>query len=292
VTDERSAFDMFDAAIDVSRAAEATGFTGVVIPYDPAGDDSWILAPLLARETHRLTIVPEFQPGFATGVYTAKLALSFQRFFANRLGWKLALDTPAAVQRSVGDFVDGLDRHVRADELLTVSRGVWEQGPFDFTGAFFEAEGSGFFEGNTSTRSLHGYDLPRRPHPRVYLDGESVAALQLSAKHADVHLFDTVEPEPLEALVDDLRRLAGDRPVGVGLKLRVLARDTEAEARRDAARAAHAGPGLVGSFEQVIDRLGSLTELGVTTFVLDSYVPLEAYQIGERVLPFLEGVPA
>ncbi|MCU1376069.1 MAG: class flavin-dependent oxidoreductase, partial [Actinomycetia bacterium] len=289
---ERPAFSLVDAAIDVARAAEATGFAGVVIPYDPAGDDSWILAPLLARETPRLDIVPEFQPGFATAVYTAKLAFSFQRFFADRLGWKLALDTDVTAQRAVGDFVEGLDRYVRADELLTVSRGVWEHGPFDFTGAFFEAEGSGFFDGNTSTRAFLGHDLARRPHPRIYLDGESVAALQLSAKHADVHLFETTEPERLSSLVDDLRRLAGDRPVGIGLALRVLGRDTEAEARRDADRVGHNRPGLVGSFDQVIEGLRSFADLGVTTFVLDSHDPLEAYQVGERVLPFLEGVPA
>ena len=54
-----------------------------------------------------LRVVPEFQPGFATAVYTAKLSLSFQRFFADRLGWKLALDTPTEAQRRVGDQLDG-----------------------------------------------------------------------------------------------------------------------------------------------------------------------------------------
>lgn len=293
VTDKRPGrFTLFDSAVQTARAAEAAGFHGIVVPYDPGGEDSWILATALARETPRLAIVPEFQPGFATAVYTAKLALSYQRFFGDRLGWKLALATPATQQRSVGDFVEGADRLVRADELLTISRGVWEHGPYTFEGRFFTALDSGFFDGNVSAQALTGHDIASRPYPRVYLDGEAPESLRLSARHADVHLFDTAERERLEPLVETLRRLAAEagRTVRAGLTLTVLARDNEAEARLEAQRLGHTG-GLVGSFEQVADRLAGYQRLGVRTFVLNSPVPLDAYRLGERLFPLLDPIP-
>ena len=228
-------------------------------------------------------------PGFATAVYTAKLAQSYQRFFADRLGWKLALSSPADVQRQVGDFVEGADRLVRAEELLTVSRGVWDEGPYTFTGRFFTAVDSGFFEGNLSTRVLPGHDLARRRHPRVYLDGDTHDVLRLSARLGDVHLFDAAEPGRIRSLVEDLDRLAADagRGVSAGLKVSVLARDTEEEARRDAERLGHRG-GVIGSFEQVAESIAAYQEVGVRIFVLDSPVRLDAYRIGERLLPLLQ----
>src|SRR4029079_11577986 len=107
VTDPRPGrFGPYDHLTQVARAAEATGFSGLFIPYDPLGEDSWIVATTLAREVPRLQLLPEFQPGFATAVYTAKLALSFQRFFADRLSWKLALRTDPSLQAAVGDLSD------------------------------------------------------------------------------------------------------------------------------------------------------------------------------------------
>ena len=136
-------FTDLDRTVQVARAAEATGFAGVLVPYDPAGDDAFVTATALAREVPRLRIMVEIQPGFATAVYTAKLALSFQRFFDDRLVWKLALDTPAAAQRTVGDRAEGADRIARAAELLDVSAGVWRGAPFSHAGDWFDVTPAG-----------------------------------------------------------------------------------------------------------------------------------------------------
>src|SRR5690606_29787877 len=75
----------------VARAAELWVFDGVVVPYDTGVDGSWVIASALARETPRLGIVTEFPADLGTAVYAAKLALSFQRFFDNRLSWQIVL---------------------------------------------------------------------------------------------------------------------------------------------------------------------------------------------------------
>ena len=48
--------------------------------------------------------------------------------------------------------------------------------------------------------------------------------------------------------------------------------------------------GLVGSYEQVAERLDHLIELGVDAFILAGVPHLEtAYRVGEEVLPLLRG---
>lgn len=57
-------------------------------------------------------------------------------------------------------------------------------------------------------------------------------------------------------------------------------------------RVLRGGPafGLVGSYEQVAERLDQLIDLGVDAFILASNPHLEeAYRVGEEVLPLLRG---
>jgi len=170
-----------DYLVQIARSAEATGFTGLFVPYDPRGEESWVLATALAREAPRLRLVPEIQPGFATAVYSAKLALSFQRFFDNRLDWKLALDTTPELQRQVGDTVEGSARFDRAEEFFTITRGVWDEAVFTHHGTYFEVEAGGFFGADLSS-PLPDHEIARRPAPRVFLSGTSDAELEGSRR--------------------------------------------------------------------------------------------------------------
>lgn len=318
VRDERPGrYNYYDYLTQVARAAEAAGFTGLLVPFDPAGEDSWIVATSLARETPRLTVVPEFQPGFATAVYTAKLAVTFQRYTADRLGWKLALREDPDRAAALGDFTEPADRARRAEELLHIASGAWFNAPFSYKGQFFESAGTGFF--NTTDSALRwGRGIEQRCFPRLYLDGTSEAELALSARYADVHLLDDAEPAAVAAAIEHISALAAadHRQVSFGVRLGVIARATGSEAWAEAASlwanslntssgladrqvgehlysgfgdlGFRAAAGLVGSFEDVAARLGHYVELGVTTFVLDGIPRLEeAYRLGERVLPYV-----
>ncbi|HEY8524996.1 MAG TPA: LLM class flavin-dependent oxidoreductase [Acidimicrobiales bacterium] len=333
VTDLRPGrFSDFDHQRQAARAAEATGFAGLVVPYDTAGDESWVTATALAREVPRLRLVPEFQPGFATAVYSAKLAQSFQRFFADRLGWKLSLDPPEEVQRRVGDTVIGADRLARAAELLEVVSGVWAGHPYSYEGRWFTVQDGGFWGGPQTADG--GRQLERRPPPIVFLDGADDARLDLSARWADVHLFDLDEPAALAESIDrhGQRAAAHGRTVRYGVRLPIWVREHADEAWRDLRRAwDRSGPGgpfpdsppataggeshwpglwrrfdglglrrpagLVGTFDEMAAWLRDLVELGASVLVLEGAAPIEdAYRLGEFVLPSVltstTGVPA
>lgn len=299
-------FDHYDALFQVARAAEAAGFDGVTVPWQASGEDPWIAAGSLARSTRRLVLLPELQIGFATPVYLAKMSVSFQRLAAGRLAWHFELDGEDGVRRAHGDFNAGRDWYARADEYLEALKGVSSQQPYDFHGRFYDVEKGGF-EG----------PLAGVPVPTLYTSGSSDDAIELAAKHADVHVLAAAEPRAVEYELARLKQAASarDRKLKTALRLGVIARHTAEEAREaleDAFSDAAAGRvdpelelgrgvwsgfarlgfpadfGLVGSHEAVAAQLDAYLALGIDTLVLSGLPELrEAYRLGEHVLPRL-----
>jgi alkanesulfonate monooxygenase len=301
-------FGYFDHLGQIGRAAAVSGFTGVHVPFDPQGEESWIVAAALARELRTLDFVTEFSPAFSTPVYATKMSATFQRFSGGRLRWKLAVDADPAVARGFGDYLEGADRYVRAEEFLDIAVGISTNESFTYRGRFFEVEEGGLKE-----------PLTRYPRPAVTLAGTSPEALALSAKHADLHLWDWSVPTELEAQRTELDRLAEtqDRRVRHGAQLAVFARETADEAwdevRRLWLRSGAGGwdqfdelvigpdlwagfqligqesrVGVVGSYEQVAAHLHQALDVGIETFYLAASPRLEeAYRFGEYVAPLL-----
>ncbi|MEU6562938.1 LLM class flavin-dependent oxidoreductase [Nocardia nova] len=306
-------FGPFDDLHQVIDAAELSGFDGVLAPYDPLGEESWIVAGGALRATRHSRVVVEFQPAFGTPVYAAKISATLQRLSAGRLGWRLTIDTDAEDARSRGDRVPGDLRYTRAAEFLTVARGVWNADPvpaagfrgtgFDFAGEHYDVIDGGF-------RGV----LSGLPFPEVQLSGTSPAALDLSARHGDVHLFTETPDGPAESLAALRARTAETgRTVRAGLELPIVARETEEEAwarvERQWREIRPGGPdarslglgdgrwggfdvlgypqsiGLVGSYEQVARQLQVYDAGGFDTFVLIGHPHIEEiHRAGEHLL--------
>ncbi|MEZ0075595.1 LLM class flavin-dependent oxidoreductase [Planotetraspora sp. GP83] len=237
----------FDHLAQIGRAAEIAGLTGVLAPFDPQGEESTVVAAGLLRQNRNLRVQAEFHPGIATPVYAAKIAVSLQRFSGGRLDWRLAVDLDPDVARSQGYPLE--DRYARADEFLTVAKGVWHEPGYTFEGRFYEVLNGGFSEPPFIGQAF----------PRVHLSGTSPEALALSARHADVHVFDP--GDDLEAAIP---KLPGVR---YGLRLPSPAgRDEEEQA---------------AVIRDYIDR-------GVSAFFLEVEPHIEeTYRFGERLLPLL-----
>ena len=301
------ALPAFDLLAQGGRAAEIATLGGVVAPYDPAGEESWGVAGDQLRHSRWSQVIVQFPTTFATPVYAAKVSATLQRFSAGRLGWWL---TPDADESALGlGEVAVADRWARAGEFLRVARGVWSGGPFDFDGEHYQVLGGGF-----------GGPATGLPFPRTHLSGRRREALELSARHGDVHVF---TPETgLEASVAELRELAGaaGRTVEVALQLSVLAREDATDVAfaldsldlppvdragleasggqrpepwRSFAKADQTGTatelGVAGTYAEIAEVLRGYTELGVSTFVLDLRPSIEeTYRLGEHLVPLLD----
>ena len=281
-------FNYFDYLHQVARAADITGFDGVLVPHDQEGDESWIVAGYLARGTRHLRLIAAFDAGWGSAVYAAKNAVSFQRASNGRFAWQIVQGFDEATRRRHADNLPAKDVLARIDEFITVARGVQTQAPYDFKGRFFEVQGGGF----------RG-PLGGNPLPPVYLDGASDESFALSARQADVHVLDAAPVEALRPAIARLKALATEqgRSLAIGLRIDVLAREDGGEARRDAERyLAQSGEDrddyerrtVIGSYTEVEQGLFDYAAAGISSFVLGATPHLEeAWRFGEHVLPRL-----
>ncbi len=317
VTDPRPGrFGPFDDLHQIVHAAELSGLDGVLAPYDPLGEESWIVGAGALRATRHARVVVEFHPAFGTPVYAAKVATTLQRISHGRLSWRIAVETDEADARARGDRVTGADRYARAAEFLAVARGVWNETSvpgagfagtgFDFDGEHYDVVDGGF-------RGI----LSGLPFPTVYLSGTSSPALELSARHGDVHVF-TETPDGITTSVTELREraTAAGRTVRAGIEIPVIARETEQEALarvhrqwnevapEGTAEALDLGDGrwagfaelgypqpigLVGSYEQVARRLSDYIDAGIETIVLSGHPHIEeVHRTGEHLLHLVD----
>ena len=311
----------YDHLAQIARAAEITGFDGVLIPQTPAGEEPIIVSGALAREARRLTFLPAFPAPFLSAVYAAKIALSFQRLTGGRLAWNLI--TEEHTKKSWhGHRWSIAEQIARTDEFLDVVKGFWNNPPFTYQGQYYEVVDGGF------APALAGPKLPL-----IYLSGETEEALALGAKHADVYFLPLDTLEATHKRIEDLTKRAAERgrSLRFGLQADVVARHSSEDAwadlrtRWDNATAKTVpissapdnsqgpakedfngliqGPnlwagfgllrpgtpsGLVGSYGEVAKRIQEYAEAGVGTFALSANPHLEeAYRIGEQLLPLL-----
>lgn len=279
--DERISY--FDHLVQIARAAELAGFDGLFIPQTDEGEEPLVTAGALARDVKRIRLAPQLPAHFLSAVYTAKIATSFQRLTGGRLVLNLVTQDPA--EHSWHGYTWSEDEQVaRADEFLTVVKGVWNEGPYTFEGQYYEVKNGGF-----------NGPLKGQPKPEVFLSGTSNAALALSAKHADVHILEASSPENVATQIAKLQALAQaqNRTLRFALSAVPTARHTEADARRDAefARPSDAGDdALIGDFDQVAARLTQYLDAGISTLILKAHPHLEeAYRTAQHVLPRLPG---
>jgi alkanesulfonate monooxygenase len=306
-------FGPFDDLHQVVDAAELSGLDGVLAPYDPLGEESWIVTGGALRATRHARVVVEFQPAFGTPVYAAKVSTTLQRISHGRLSWRIAVETGEADAQARGDRITGDDRYARAAEFLTVARGVWNETPFPgagFAGTGFEFAGEHYDVIDGGFRGI----LSGLPFPTVYLSGISPQALELSAGHGDVHVL-TETADGIATSLAELREraAAAGRTVRAGLELPIIARETEQEAwarvHRQWSELHPGGPGaaaldlgdgrwagftelgypqsigLVGSYEQVAQRLSSYIGAGIESFVLSGHPHIEElHRTGEHLL--------
>jgi alkanesulfonate monooxygenase len=293
-------FNYLDHLQQVARAADLTGFDGIQISNDPQGDESWIVAGYVARGTRHLRLLTEFDASRGSAVYAAKNAVSYQRYTHGRFAWQIGTGGTRVERQRQGDFVNDSDIAPRIEEFVTVARGVLASAPYSFKGKYFEVLEGGF-KGPLSHQAL----------PPVYLSGSSAESYQLSARVADVHVFDALPVDELEIEIAKLKALARSesRTLEFGLRIDLLARETEDQALFDVHRqlaqtkaeapkpapdshfCAGIGAGtakatLVGSYAQVIALLADYAEAGIGSFILAALPHLEeAYRIGENILP-------
>ena len=312
----------------IARAAEQNGFEAALTPTSSWCEDAWVMAAGLAQVTERFKYLIAFRPGLQSPTLSAQMAATFQRTSNNRLLLNLVTGGDDVEQLRFGDHLGKRERYARAGEFLHIVRELWTGEEVDFTGEHYDIKGAKLiappkwpdvYLGGSSAGAI---EVAAR-YADVFLTwgeppeavAEKVATVRAAAEEAGRELRfgirlhaisrDTAE----DAWAEADRMLAGLSDEAIA-KAQKIQRSSGSESQKrmtdlHGGRTDHlevspnlwagvglvrggAGTALVGSHEEVADRIAEYHEIGIDEFILSGYPHLEeSYRVGEGVIPVL-----
>jgi alkanesulfonate monooxygenase len=312
----------------IARSAEQLGFTGALTPTSSWCEDAWVMTAGLTQVTETFKFLVALRPGLASPTLAAQMAATYQRISRGRLLLNIVTGGDDAEQRRFGDRLDKAARYRRAAEYLHIVRELWHGRPVDFTGEHYDIEGAtivpapvwpDIYLGGSSAQAL---DVAAR-YADVYLTwGEPPGAVAEKLDRVrdraratgrelrfGIRLHVIARETSAEAWAQAQRLLDGLDPAAIE-RAQAIQRSSGSEGQRrmvalhggrtDALEVSPnlwagvglvrggAGTALVGSHDEVAERIAEYYHLGIEEFILSGYPHLEeAYQVGEGVLPVL-----
>jgi len=284
--------------------------------------DAWSTAASLAAVTSTLELMVAVRPTFHEPALLAKQAANIDHISDGRLTLNVVSSWWADEAKQYGVRFDQHDeRYARTREWLTVVDGLWREPEFSFKGRFYDVQ-------NTILEPKP----VRQPRPTIYMGGESPAAKDLIAELSDAYVMHGDDPERIGARVRDLseRRERHDLPpMQFGVAGYTIVRDSRDEAQREVSRitdvkqsaAGYANyqqwisntqleqrlsledysvsnrglrSGLIGTPEDVIDRIREFEAAGVDLLLLQCSPQLEEMErFGKQVIePYRRSIAA
>ncbi|KQB87045.1 LLM class flavin-dependent oxidoreductase [Corynebacterium lowii] len=217
-----------DYLTQLALAAEQNGFESVLTPTGQWCEESWLVTAALIARTSRLKFLVALRPGLVSPTIIAQQIKTFQDLSGGRLAVNVVVGGEDHEQRSYGDYLSKEERYRRADEVLQVTDHLLHSSePLDFHGEHVRVEGA---------------QLRNRPQvvPPVYFGGSSRPGIEVAARRSDVYLTWGEPPEKVAEKIERVRAEAAAvgraEELEYGIRLHVIARDTEEEAWAEAQR--------------------------------------------------------
>ena len=258
--------------------------------------DAWSTAAALAAVTERIELMVAVRPTFHLPALLAKQAANIDHISGGRLTLNVVSSWWAEEARKYGvTFEQHDDRYARTREWLDVLDGTWKQDHFSYSGKYYRVEDNVLEPKPVS-----------QPRPTLYAGGESPAAKELIAEKCDAYLMHGDPPERVGEKIKDLRERRAKHnlpPLKYGVAGYAVVRETQREAEDEVRRitdvqqsaAGYANyqewlagtqleqrvsledysvsnrglrSGLVGTAEQVAERLAEFEKVGVDLVLL------------------------
>ena len=251
--------------------------------------EAWSLSSAIAAVTSRLRIMTAVRPGFHLPTVIAKTSATISDIGgagAGDPGSRFALNLVAAwwaeeAKQYGGTFASHDDRYVQAREFVDVLKGLWSETPFDYSGSYYDVDGAILSP------------KPATP-PVIFAGGESESGREAIAGFADAYVLHGGTVDEAREKVTDLNerrlRVTGEPFREFGMAAYVIVRDTEAEAQRELERITTVDPASPGyaSFEEFransrLDVELSKREYSVGTRGLRPNLVGTPEQVGERI---------
>ncbi len=191
--------------------------------------DAWSTTAALAAVTKKLELMVAVRPTFHNPALLAKQAANIDHISNGRLTLNVVSSWWADEATKYGiQFDQHDDRYARTSEWLDVVNGCWSQQGFSYQGKYYRVD-----DNVLSPKPVS------RPRPTLYAGGESETAKNLIASKCDAYLMHGDPPEVVGKKIADMRKrreAAGMPPMVFGVAGYAIVRNSEAEARKEVAR--------------------------------------------------------
>ena len=295
----------WDYVSKLARRSEKIGFDITLIAelnlndikgVDAPSLDAWSTAAALAAVTETLELMVAVRPTFHIPALLAKQAANIDQISGGRVSLNVVSSWWAEEAKKYGVHFDQHDdRYARTSEWLDVVDKAWKEDHFSYNGKYY------------SVQDLVMQPKPvSKPRPVIYAGGESETAKELISQKCDAYVMHGDSPERVAVKIRDLserRERKGLPRMIFCVAGYSIVRETEREAHQELARITDvkqnaAGyqnyqdwlantqleqrvsledysvsnrglrSGLVGTAQQVADRVGEFEDAGVDLLLL------------------------
>ena len=203
----------------IVKTAEEQGFRNILCPSSyQVGQDTLSFVAGCAPITSKINLLAAVRCGEMQPIMLARTLATLDHMLEGRLTVNIiSSDFP-------GQIEDSAYRYKRSREVVQILKQAWTQDVINFKGEIYQ------FENVTAD--------PAKPYqqnggPLLYFGGYSPSALALCAEFCDVYLM---WPETKEILAQRMKAVSSlaeqhNRTLDYGLRVHVIVRDTEQEAR-------------------------------------------------------------
>ncbi|MEZ8141006.1 alkanesulfonate monooxygenase [Enterovibrio norvegicus FF-33] len=216
---ERRLRSSWENTRDIVLMAEQQGFRNILCPSSyQVGQDTLTFASAMAPLTDRINMLAAIRCGEVHPAMLARTVATLDHIMKGRLTLNvISSDFP-------GEKADSAFRYRRSKEVVDILRQAWTQDEIRYDGEVYKLS-------EISTDPVRPYQ--QNGGPLLYFGGYSPDALELCGSECDVYLMWPETEDMLEKRMRAVNDVAQrhNRTLDYGLRVHMVVRDTEAEAR-------------------------------------------------------------
>ena len=208
----------WDNASKILLKAESNGFRNILCPSSyQVGQDTWSFVSAVAPLTSKINLLAAVRCGEVYPPMLARAIATVDHILEGRLTINIISSNLP------GQDLNSANRYQRSREVIEILKQAWSKEEISFKGDFYDLQ--------LKTDPVKPYQ--QNGGPLLYFGGYSDPGVDLCAEHCDVYLMWPETQERLKELMTNMSGKAADyrRKVDFGLRIHVVVRETESEAR-------------------------------------------------------------
>ena len=203
---------------NIVEAADKLGYKNILCPSSyQVGQDTLTFIAGMATLTKEINFLAAIRCGEIHPPMLARTIATLDHMLEGRLTLNIISSNLPGME------LDSTERYLRSKEVIEILKQCWTKNRLDFNGKYYQF--------NLPTQPVKVYQ--QNGGPLLYFGGYSEAGMELCAEHCDVYLMWPDTENKLVELMKNISERAKkyNRTVQFGLRVHVIVRETEEEAR-------------------------------------------------------------